>query len=194
MAGEAGAPPSSGGTGAVSGSGGGGGIPIANAPVELATAVCGKVFECCSEAQRMGLSILGQSEDQCRLAVATFLALYAADIEASVAAGRADYDGEALAGCVAEQEQRACDMLPGLGDIGCAGAVIPLVPLGETCGAHDECIDGYCDGATQATSPTGTCAAKKADGEMCGAAEECEGGACTSTGCGVATNTPICGG
>jgi len=191
---------STGGTGgSTSGTGGGsgaGGVPFDDAPTELAGAVCAKAFECCTEEELAAIAIVGSSETQCRLAVATLLQLYSADIETSVEAGRAAYDGEAVAGCIAAQEGRACDDLPSFGEIGCAGAVVPLVPIGDACGAHNECMDGgYCDGATQVASPTGTCAEKKADGEACTIAEECEGGACdTAAGCGPTDDTPICGG
>jgi hypothetical protein len=185
---------SSGGSGGSSGSGSGG-VTFANAPTELATAICAKAFECCTEAELEALAVVGTSEAQCRLAVATLLQLYAVDIQESLDAGRAEYDGEAVAGCIAAQEGRSCDDLPSFGEIGCAGAVVPLVEMGETCGAHHECIDGYCDGATQASTPTGTCAAPKPEGEACTIPEECEGGACnTDTGCTTSDEAPICGG
>lgn len=185
-----------GGSGAVSGSGGGGGIPFDDAPTELAGAVCAKAFECCTAEELAALAVVGSSEAQCRIAVALLIELYGADIQDSIDAGRAAYDGEAVAGCIAAQEGRACDMLPAFGEIGCAGSVVPLVAMGEACGAHNECMGGgYCDGATQVSSPTGTCATKKADGEACTIPEECEGGACDSAaGCGPTDNTPICGG
>ena len=189
-AGEGGAP-SSGGS---AGTAGTSGIPIGMAPVAIANAVCAKAFECCSAEQLMMLSVVGQTEDQCRAFVASFLGLYQIDIQGSIAAMRASYDGDALAGCVAEHEDRACDMLPAFEEIGCAGAVVPLIPLGEACGAHHECVDSYCDGASSASSATGTCIVKKSDGEPCADPFECEGGSCsTETGCGSTSGAPICG-
>jgi hypothetical protein len=165
------------------------------APVAIANAVCAKAFECCSAEELMALSVVGETEDQCRAAVAAFIGLYQIDIQTSIAAMRASYDGDALADCVAEHEARACDMLPSFEEIGCASAVTPLIPLGEACGAHHECIDGYCEGASSASSPTGTCTAKKADGETCADPFECEGGSCsTATGCGSTSGDPLCGG
>lgn len=192
LSGEGGVP-SSGGS---AGTAGTVGIPLAQAPMQLANAVCAKAFECCTAEELMALSVIGQTEDQCRAAVAAFIGLYQANIQASIAAMRASYDGGALAGCVDEHETRACDDLPSFEEIGCAGAVVPLIAMGEACGAHHECIDGYCEGAgTSAATPTGTCAPKKADGETCVNPFECEGGACsTSTGCGPTTGQPLCGG
>lgn len=195
--GEGGEAPSTGGSsgaGGSSGGGGSGGIPLGMAPVAIANAVCAKAFECCSAADLMALAVIGQTEDQCRAFVATFLGIYQVDIQTSIAAMRAGYDGDALAECVAEHEERACDMLPAFAEIGCPGAVIPLIPLGEACGAHHECIDSYCEGASSASSATGTCVVKKADGEPCSDPFECEGGACsTGTGCGSTSGAPICG-
>jgi hypothetical protein len=189
LGGEGGAP--AGGT-----SGTGGAIPIGEAPAAIAGAVCAKAFECCTAEELMGLSVVGQTEEQCRATVAAFLGLYQVNIQTSIAAMRAAYDGDALGDCVAEHEDRSCDELPSFEEIGCAGAVVPLIPLGEVCGAHHECIDGYCEGAgSSASSPTGTCAEKKADGEPCADPFECEGGACsTETGCGPTDAEPLCGG
>jgi hypothetical protein len=165
--------------------------------------VCAKAFECCTEEELDALALVGESESQCRLAIGALLGLYAVEIQASIDAGRARYDGEGLADCIESPAELGCDMLPGranpgilsfLDAIGCPGVMSPLVEMGETCGAHHECLDGYCDGATQAWSPTGTCAATKANGEDCTLAEECEGGACSPTdGCEPVDDTPICG-
>lgn len=195
--GEGGEAPSTGGSAGTAGTGaagGMGGIPLAMAPASIANAVCAKAFDCCSAEELMALSVVGQTEDQCRAFVATFLGLYQVDIQASIAAMRAGYDGEALAECVAEHEDRACDMLPAFEEIGCPGAVVPLIPLGEACGAHHECIDGFCEGASSAASATGTCTVKKEDGEPCSSPFECEGGACsTESGCSSTSGAPICG-
>jgi hypothetical protein len=192
--GEGGEAASTGGGAGTGGSAGTGGIPIGMAPAAIASAICAKVFECCSAEQRMTLGTIGETEDQCRAFVEAFLGLYQLDIRTSIAAMRAEYDGQALAECVAEHQDRACDMLPAFEEIGCPGAVVPLIPLGETCGAHHECIDGYCEGASSASSPSGTCTVKKAEGEPCTDPSECEGGACsTETGCGSTTGAPICG-
>jgi hypothetical protein len=165
------------------------------APAAIAGAVCAKAFECCSAEELMALSIVGETEEQCRSAVTTFVGLYQIDIQTSIAAMRAGYDGDALADCVAEHEARTCDMLPSFEEIGCAAAVTPLIPLGDACGAHHECIDGYCEGASSASSASGTCAVKKADGEACVDPFECEGGSCsTATGCGTTSGVPLCGG
>lgn len=192
QAGEGGVPSSGGSSG--TGMGGMAGIPLGQAPMRLADAVCAKAFECCN-AQELS-ALLVTTEDQCRLLVATYVTTYQVNIEASIAAMRATYDGVALADCVDAHEARTCDDLPSFAEIGCAGAVVPLVAMGETCGAHHECIDGYCDGAgPSASTPTGTCAPKKADGEPCAQPFECEGGACsTADGCGPTSDMPICGG
>lgn len=183
-----------GGSAGTAGTAGAGGIAIGMAPVAIANAVCAKAFECCSAEELMALSIVGETEDQCRAAVAAFIGLYQIDIQTSTDAMRASYDGDALADCVGEHETRTCDMLPSFEEIGCASAVTPLIPLGEACGAHHECIDGYCEGASSASSPTGTCTPRKAEGETCTAPFECEGGSCsTATGCGSTSGVPLCG-
>jgi hypothetical protein len=182
-------------TGGSAGMAGMGGIPIGQAPVAIADAVCAKAFECCTAEELMALSVIGETEDQCRVAVAAFLGLYQVNIQASITAMRSAYDGVALSDCVGNHQLRTCEMVPSLEEINCAGAVVPLIPIGETCGAHHECIDGYCAGAgSSAATPTGTCTAKKADGEMCAGPEECASGACPSTGCGPQSSAPLCGG
>src|SRR5262245_13558823 len=49
-----------GGSGGSSG-GGSGGVTFANAPTELANAVCAKAFECCTEEELMAIAVVGSS-------------------------------------------------------------------------------------------------------------------------------------
>ena len=185
-AGEAGMP--SGGTA------GGGGVPIADAPVTVAVDLCDKIFECCSAAELMNLSVLGQSKSNCEFAVAAYLGLLLNAVTDSLTAGRLAYDGTALATCIDDYGTRSCNMLRGLDNFDCPGLLVPEVAEGDACGLSVECVDGYCDGSNDAANPVGQCVPKKQNGADCSDSAECVGGTCENLQCADTVTMALCGG
>lgn len=194
--GEGGSPSDAGGASG-SAAAGSGGIPIDSGPTEIARVLCDRIFDCCTEAELMGLPLnLGDSESSCQLGVAVYLAVIAEASKESIAAGRIDYDGVALAGCLERYGGEECALLRGLSLDICPEVFAPQVELGGACGISAECIDGYCDGSNDGANPVGQCAAKKQVGAGCAANDECESGLCEALGegCVATVEEPLCGG
>lgn len=200
--GDGGAPEGSGGsTSGASGAGSagmtGGGISIDNGPAEIARVLCDKLFDCCTDAELEALPLsLGESESSCQIGVAVYLAVIVEASKESIAAGRIHYDGVALEACLDRYRNDACGVLETLDLSVCPDVFMPQIELGEACGISAECIDGYCEGASDATNPVGECAEKKPDGATCAANDECQSGLCEALGdgCVPVSKAPVCGG
>jgi len=179
----------------VAGAGGQPGLPLANTPLTFATAVCEKIWSCCSMEERAML-VAGMTTQDCADAFQASLTLDVAEYTLAVTAGRAVYDGVMFEACLRDYGERQCDVIRANETIQCFDAVRPLVPWGGTCGADFECMDGYCDGASGAAYPDGKCAARKQNGAMCRDHEECASGHCdVITGCADApAPVGLCGG
>lgn len=180
----------SGGSGAPNGTGG---VDMTLAPTEVARAACAKIYECCSAEDLMNLSIIGGGESSCQLVVAAYIALQLQTSTPAFDDGRLGYDGAALEGMIDDLESRECDMLPALEELDLSDVLVPMVEEGGECGLDYECIEGYCDGGGNATSPQGTCAPLLETGDDCSAPTQCASGYCDMT-CGEATAVPLCSG
>ncbi len=121
-------------------------------------------------------------------------------------AGRARYDGDRLAACLATIRSSTCEALGATnhfaGIAGCDQFVVPLVSAGGSCANDFECIAGRCRAGTCAALPaagapctddgkcgagavcdaTATCIATSADGDHCTQAIQCPSQQCTSEG------------
>jgi len=166
---------SGGSTGGSVAAGGSGGNPLTNVPVDLATVVCHRLYECCTPDELMGNLVAGGTEQDCVVIYGGFVGLLVAAVQPSISAGRIAYHDDAFDSCI-----------PALGEIDCAtlragtddpaaaqcGVVFePLVAMGGACTQHGECINGWCE--TAAGSAEGQCAPKKADGIECVDDGEC---------------------
>ncbi len=187
---------SSGGTSSsTGGTSSGGGVPLASLPVSLASAGCEKLFECCTAEELMTQQLIGNSAEECTLTLAAFLTLAVGPMQASVDAGRAEYDGVALDACLDAYTATSCaDARNGTADpgAGCMQFLIPKVDLGGECTQSYECIGGWCDEASGSL-----CSPKKADGSDCTDDAECQSDYCDPLdGCGVepASTDNLCGG
>lgn len=165
----------------LAGCGGGGSVTLDKLGTELAQVSCSKTFECCTSAEIMdqfaNIKVNGQpitTEDQCEsFAGGLFAGLLTPEYQASLDAGRIEYDGEAAQSC-----------LDGMASLGCSAYamvetktsvicdtpfIIPKVGDGGGCTQGYECTSGNCDGATNdgSTSTDGTCKPMPGAGEEC---------------------------
>lgn len=199
--------PTSGGAGAVAGAGGQGGtkplpvtggagpvggaapvggsatadaIPLDQVVTQTSTAACPKLAECC--AATGGLLAIPTI---CAAAISTAGGAALQGIQPSVAAGRIRYHSDALVACLERVKVLPCAEATTTGADSlsdCTGPAVfePVVSAGGACTSNRDCVDGYCDTATQ------VCVARKADGGACVAGAECVSGNCTSAVCAAA--------
>jgi hypothetical protein len=195
--GKSGSPPEGGMAGDATGEAGAatGGVSIDDAPATVAVELCDKIYDCCSAAELMNIQGIGSSKTQCELAVAVFITLQVNAVKPAIAAGRVGYDGGALSRCLDDYGSRSCDMLRSIETFQCDGLIVPKQAVGDACGVNAECIDGYCDGANDANSPAGKCAATKANDADCAANAECQTSFCNGDGkCADSDASALCGG
>lgn len=167
---------------ACGGGDGGGTTELDNLGMELALASCGRQFDCCTDAeimeQYMGITYDGQpitTEEQCvALTNALFSGLAVPQYQASLAAGRIEYDGEAAADCIAAIESLTCAQYSAgqLNDSpsGCRPFILPKVADGGGCTQDSECTSRNCVGATvQPNGPStdGMCQPMPTAGQRC---------------------------
>ena len=123
------------------------------------------------------------STPNCEEALTELLQPFADDLARAVAAGRAAYDGFALAECLADLGKASCAEArtwePLLVASHCP-FVTSLLLAGDDCQASYECSDGFCQGADP--SRLGRCVFPKlAGGQPCDRGEDCASGACHPT-------------
>jgi hypothetical protein len=175
----------------------GGGSPIAieDLGMRLGEVSCPKVFECCTDAeimmQFMNIKYMGQpitTEEQCVGFTAGFFnGLALPQWQASIAAGRMEYDASAAGGCVSASAALSCSEYAGLssgaGNTSLAGTcrpfLIPKVANDGVCSQDDECTSDNC--VKTSSSMDGTCK------PMPGAGEACSGDCVDGYYCGYAT-------
>ncbi len=161
----------------------GGGAPIAldDLGTHLAEVSCQKLFECCTDAEIMkefmNITYMGQpitTEEQCVAFTAGFFnGLALPQWQASIAAGRMEYDASAAGGCVSASASLSCSeyaaLSSGNGNTSLAGTcepfLIPKVANDGACSQDDECTSNNCVGATSSTD--GACKPMPGPGEAC---------------------------
>jgi hypothetical protein len=131
---------------------------------------------------------------QCELAVATIVQLQVNAAKPAIEAGRVEYDGRALERCMQDYGARSCDMLRALTSFECDGLIVPQQSEGDECGISAECIEGYCDGSSNASNPVGHCVPTKEDGADCSANAECVSVFCNAGVCETLEAQALCGG
>jgi hypothetical protein len=164
---------------ACGGDGGSGGGPIAitDLGTQLSDALCKKAFMCCTQPQ---LTALFQSTTtltttaQCETYLSGLISGFAIpQYQASIAAGRATYNGSAAEVCVDLLESATCtefdaDATDTAAPSGCAGLLVAQVGSAGACTQDYECTTGYCQGAAGGSTPTdGHCAAIPSMGQAC---------------------------
>lgn len=199
-------------TGGAGGGGGAGGAP-ASPSERFATAVCGQVFECCKPADLVELfSPSGVSDGSvtdyagCRIYYRTsWEAIFEPFIQASVAAGRMEFDEAAFDDCLQTFASQPCADYLSTSPV-CDEMFVPKVEAGGACTSELECKTGACevplgaaegkcveekppsqagggcagtgDCAEELYCEFGKCTATKALGESCSADEQCRSRQC----------------
>jgi hypothetical protein len=176
-------------------------IPLQNMPTELARVSCAKIYECCTQAERMQNPFLGSTEQDCAVTLAAFTTLIVPITQESITAGRVVYQGDVLASCLAQYSSLTCaDAKSGAPSLEptCSNFLLPQVAWGGTCEQDFECINGYCEQPSSSTP--GQCQAMKPDGAGCSADSECTSDNCDFNGTcqpkppPTATGSSFCGG
>jgi len=158
-------------------SGSGGYVEVDNLGLELGLASCAKQFDCCTDAeimeQYMGITLDDMpitTEEQCvEFTNAIFSGLFVAELEESIAAGRAEYDGAAAGDCIAALRSLTCaqysSAMSDESALSCGAFILPKVAEGGACGEDFECTTGNCDGESEDVD--GTCTTLPGEGETC---------------------------
>src|SRR5687767_11434348 len=86
-------------------------VPLEKMATELRSALCARVYDCCSPEQRKGNARIGQDVASCREVLdhrATFLL---ADVHLSVEGGRVAYHAAEMTSCLARIRTAGCEEL-----------------------------------------------------------------------------------
>jgi hypothetical protein len=160
-----------------------GGSPVALEDLgqRLGEVSCQKVFDCCTDEeimkQFMNIKVDGQpitTVEQCiKFTVGFYNGLALPQWQASIDAGRMEYDASAAGGCVAASANLSCseyaDLSSGNGNTSLAGTcrpfLIPKVADGGACSNSNECISDNC--VQTSSSEDGTCKPMPGAGEQC---------------------------
>jgi hypothetical protein len=191
---------------------GGGPIAIEDLGMRLADVSCQKTFDCCTDAeimkQFMDITYMNQpitTEQECVAFTAGFFnGLALPQWQASIAAGRMEYDASAAGECVSASASLSCAdyaaLSSGAGTTSLAGTcqpfLIPKVANDGACSQDDECTSANCvttsssmDGACKPIPGAGeACSGSCADGYYCGFA----GGQTMETCIALAANGTQC--
>jgi len=153
------------------------GLALAAAPVRVAHLTCQRRLDCCLPTERSGLP---DEPAACERELTDQLTPFFEGFTRAVSAGRATYDGAALAACLTAFETASCpeahswEPLLVATRCGFAGAALAA---GEGCRSSYECMAGFCQGVDQARD--GRCVSPRlADGQPCERGEDCASGAC----------------
>ncbi len=180
--------------------GGGGGddviegdpVPIDQIGEELGAVQCAKLLECCTTEEFMDQTLGAASRAECEEFFSAFIGtLLEPVIQDSVDAGRVEYDGVVMGGCVDVIAELSCAEFSasfgGDGPLGgCGDPFLALVVIQGECANDFDCTSGYCSGdevdfMTGAIT-YGTCAVPRQAGEPCDDFECADDAYCDSTG------------
>ena len=192
-----------------------GGVPVGEAPTEIAQTVCAKAYDCCSPAQLMGNDLAGTDEPSCEQKTGDAYKSQLSAIQSSQDRYRSVYDGAKLDACLATIRTTSCQDLAATnhfsGIPGCDSFVQPRVALGGTCDYDWECQQSQChhqpgaaEGACAPFAAVGegcadskcapgllcdsqdmVCATAVADGAACMRGDQCASGSCNQGSCGA---------
>jgi len=138
---------------------------------------CSKLRDCCSADALAEHPLGGGSVEDC----AALLEGPGAILQASIDAGRAEYDPHQGGSCVEAYAGLSCDdpRLHTSGSLSsCENVLRGMVAPGEYCDQPYECAEGSC-----ALEIGGFCAPPKAIGEPCLTHRDCESNYCAYSGC-----------
>jgi hypothetical protein len=157
-------------------------IPVENVAAVWRKALCDKIYQCCTPADRASNPGLGTNAQDCPPALEREASTFLGDLPTSVAAGRVAYHPEKMTACLADLQARSCDLVkmpPGDKDVTsmCEGVFEPKVPVGGACLEYWDCIGGWCAGDLGGLMDV--CTAKADDGFVCDEGPECKSGLCS---------------
>jgi hypothetical protein len=161
-------------------------IPFAQMPAALKTALCEKLYQCCSSAELMANPGIGKDVASCEATLGSYATFLLADVQQSMTGNRIIYHGDRMATCLADLRARSCsEVKMPAGEISvlslCEGAIEPRVPAGGPCSEYWDCVGGWCEGDVGGLMDK--CSAKKPDGEECDESPECASGTCDNRAC-----------
>lgn len=158
----------SGGGGGSSASGGGAAIAIEQYPMALATGQCEQLTKCCMNSDAM-----------CVVKKRSIYLAGVNNLKKGITAGRLEYDGQKLSGCLAKLAALACDAKQADVDAATKDCVYlkGSAANGTECFTAAECKEGYCD-KTEPTKTTSECIARKDIDAVCKGNDQCKSGNC----------------
>ncbi|CAN5423122.1 hypothetical protein BH11MYX1_BH11MYX1_00360 [soil metagenome] len=187
-------------------------VPLSDFAVKFSSSTCGKAFECCTTAEitaQYGTQIT--TEANCDTQISGLLSGFQVPAyQASITAGRLEYDAAAAGNCLALIDSLSCadysNKMMMASVPGCSDFLIPKVANGGACAQSYECTSDNCMGANSSPPTDGscmpvpaigqacefkcasgayckgtTCAAAKADGETCNDNTQCASDHCDTT-------------
>jgi hypothetical protein len=117
----------------------------------LSESTCQTLFECCSASELEGWDHFNtESVEQCSRQSTLVAFIFKLDkFDASLAAGRLEYDPDAAEKCAADLASLDCTELTGNLSLAtasddCRSTFIPQVAAGEGCEIDQDCVTGYC--------------------------------------------------
>ena len=191
-----------------------GGVPLAEAPTEIARTVCAKAYDCCTPMQLMGNDLAGTDEPSCEQKTGEAYKNQVSAVMASQDQYRSVYDGGKLDACLAFIRATSCHDLAATnhfsGIPGCDSFVQPRVASGGTCvydwecqqtqchhdagkldgkcvafaAVGEDCTDSKCGSGLVCDSESKLCATALADGTACMRGDQCASGSCNLGTCG----------
>ncbi len=162
-------------------------VELTGLAASLSKASCSKSFECCTATEIMAeYGAMVTTEANCESQIGGLLSsLLVPSYQASVTAGRLEYDAAAAGDCVAAIESLTCAQYSGqaMTASGCNTFLVPKVANGGACSQSYECTSGNCEGASAGTPPTdGMCKVKPTVGQTC-SLSCADGSYCQGTTC-----------
>ena len=191
-------------------SSGGPGIPLEDAPREIARSVCPRAYGCCMPMQLMNNDLAGKDEPSCELKTQEGFRKHLDGARRAIEKKRLVYRGDNLATCLSFIRSAKCEELNRTNHftgLACEPYLEPQQPHGAPCDGDGECIDGFCEkpasgsgdslcrpwpGEGQScaerhcakglacTGPDKTCAVVLPEGAVCTAAGQCASGNCAN--------------
>jgi hypothetical protein len=164
---------------------------------ELGGVQCMKLFECCTADEVMDQTLGAETVEECEEFYAAFIGtLLEPVIQDSVDAGRVEYDGEVLGGCLDVIAAMSCSEFSasfGADGLlaGCGDPFVARVLIEGECANDFDCTSEYCSGDSvdfnTGAITYGTCAV------IPGVGEPCDDGECTDAAyCDMTPDVPIC--
>ncbi len=142
----------------------------------VARAICAKVDECCTAADRTRVLGAGDDKSACELSYGSFYGRQYSGISSVLEGGYATFDAAALEPCVAAYRAAGCQAPGFVAAPVCHKVLVGSVTNGDTCLSGFECQSRLCPPA--APDVARTCGPRRSDGQACMRDGECASGLC----------------